>query len=178
MNHQQYETWLFAEEPLLAEQKEALRAHLSTCTSCQLLQDAWFEIERELAEKEEIPPAPGFVHRWQARLATEEARSHQRQGLAVLAFSGLGMVTLLAMMVGQWAFSYQTPAQFFLAVATWFASLFSLLDASFEILEAVVRALPGVFLIFAWIGFAGLGGLSALWVVSFHQFAIKRRVLT
>ena len=178
MNHLQYETWLFADEPLLPDQEQALKAHVLTCASCELLQRAWLEVERELAAAVQQAPAPGFVNRWQSRLAAAHAQSERRQGLVVFSLTGVGTAILLALMVTQWVLAYSTPAQFFLAVGAWFASLFSLTNASVEILVTIIRTLPVVFLISAWVGFAGLGLLSALWIVSVHQFTFKRRVLT
>jgi hypothetical protein len=87
-------------------------------------------------------------------------------------------VFLLALIVVQGVLAYNTPAQLFLALGAWFASLFSLITASFEVLATLIRTLPGVFLVSAWVGFTSLGLLMALWIVSVHQFTFKRRVLT
>jgi hypothetical protein len=180
MNHQQFEFWLFADEPLQPDQEQALTAHLSSCASCRLLKSAWLDVEREFAVVQQVhqAPASGFVARWQARLAAEQAKSERRQGLAVLSFSSVATAVLLALLVAQWVLAYNTPAQFFLAAGVWFASAFSLFNASFEILTTMVRTLPVVFLVAGWVSFAGLGLLSTMWVVSIHQFAFKRRVLT
>ncbi len=176
MNHQPYEFLLLSDEPLHPDQELDLRAHLSTCVACQQLERAWQEVQSEFAGVDYQAPAHGFVGRWQSRLAGERARSERRQGVAVLLFSAAGTAILLALMVSQWLLAYQTPAQFFLAVGALLASVFSMLNASVEILTTMVRALPGVFLLTAWAAFAGLGWLSTIWIVSIHQITFKRRV--
>ena len=171
---------MFAEGPLASDHAQALAAHLSTCASCRLLENAWADVKRDFVASQEQQPAPasGFVHRWHARLAAEQAKSERRQGLVILSFSSVGTAVLLALLVAQWVLAYSTPAQFFLAVGSWLASAFSLFDAFVEILATMIRTLPGVFLVSAWMGFAGLGLLSTLWIVSIYQFAFRRRVLT
>ncbi|MGQ9832793.1 MAG: hypothetical protein ACUVRJ_03185 [Candidatus Villigracilaceae bacterium] len=90
MSHRPFEDWLLADEPLTVEQKQALRNHLRTCMECTAIA----EVNLALRKAHTAAPAPGFAHRWQARLAAERKRQRRRQaiGLTILSLGGAGLL--------------------------------------------------------------------------------------
>lgn len=103
MNHQPFEEWLLADDPLSPEQNRALEDHLQTCASCPPLAEAWSAVREELETAPQAAPAPGFGQRWQAHLVKKQAREHRRRlwlaggsGLVLMAGSIILAVPLLA----------------------------------------------------------------------------------
>lgn len=90
MSHRPFEDWLLADEPLTVEQKQELRNHLRTCIECTAIA----EVNLSLRKAHTAAPAPGFAHRWQARLAAECKRQRRRQaiGLTILSLGGAGLL--------------------------------------------------------------------------------------
>lgn len=177
MGHQRFENWLFEDEPLNAEQGHELQVHLETCPTCQGLANSWQEVERQLAVRSFVQPVPGFTSRWQTRLEANRARSERRMNLVILAASTIGAIVLLALMVIQLFFAFETPAEFFLVSANQLTQAFSGFNVFIEVLAVMVNAIPEVILVGLWVGLTGLAVLSVLWIISIHQFAFQRRIL-
>lgn len=101
MNHQPFEDWLLAEEPLSADEQRRLDEHLAACPGCTRLAEAWGSTRAVLAAAPLAAPAPGFSQRWEARLVKERAARLRRRtlgisgllvmALALLAWGGISM---------------------------------------------------------------------------------------
>jgi len=79
MDHQPYESWLVADEPLLPDEESSLQEHLQSCESCSQLQTSWQEVEGLFGERTIVHPKPGFTERWQIRLSQELYLENERQ---------------------------------------------------------------------------------------------------
>ena len=94
---------LLSEETLAPEDAQALAEHLETCDHCREFQESWLGVVDLFQEVPELEPAPGFVNRFQERLALEkqvEASARNRwQSMILLVLIGniiAGLVVLLA----------------------------------------------------------------------------------
>jgi len=65
MNHQPFEDWLLNDQPLTSIEKRDLEAHIRTCKYCA----ASVETGLELHSVRMVSPKPGFVGRFEKRLA-------------------------------------------------------------------------------------------------------------
>ena len=95
MNHRPFEDWIFAEEPLTAEDFTALQDHLQTCAPCRQLEDAWREVSAELNRMPQTGPKEGFLLRWDARIEGDIRQRHRRQSIGFLAFSLSAVAALM-----------------------------------------------------------------------------------
>ena len=177
MGHQRFETWLLAEEPLKPEQQIELQDHLENCSTCQALSDSWQTVEHHLSVSAQIAPLPGFTTRWEARLEAARSQAERRTNLVILAFSSAGAVMLLALMVLQLFFTFESPAEFLLVSANQVTRVFSGFNVTMEILAAMVKAIPEIILVGLWVGTTGLAVMSVLWIISIHQSTFQRRIL-
>ena len=177
MGHQRFENWLLTEEPLKPEQQIELQTHLEACLICRTLSDSWQSVAQHLSATTLVDPAPGFTARWEARLETARALAERRTNLIILAFSTAGAVFLLALMVIQLFFAFESPAEFFLVSANQVARAFSGFNLTIEVLVAMVKTIPEIVLIGLWVGATGLAVMSVLWIISIHQFTFQRRTL-
>jgi hypothetical protein len=180
MNHTRYEDWLFelSEAPLDSAQAAELEAHLHECESCSSLAESWGQVERTLRKAGQAAPAAGFSGRWQARLAQERRRQHNRQTVLVIGGGVLGLLLLTAFLVALawpwmrspsllvWAWVYQVAGMYMLAAATGEA-----------LLPLMSRMFAAVSLL-AWVFIFGLASmLSVLWVVSYRMLTNPRRMM-
>ena len=96
MSHQPFETYLFSDEPLTAEQQQSLDAHLKTCERCCAFSYSLNNFDTALRHSPSPLPAPGFTQRWQTRLvAHQQARQSRKLWLMTLGLFALASVTLL-----------------------------------------------------------------------------------
>jgi hypothetical protein len=124
-----------------------------------------------------VKPVPGFTSRWQTRLETNRAQSERRMNLVILASSTIGAIALLALMIIQLFFAFETPAEFFLVSANQVTQAFSGFNVFVEVMAVMVKAIPEVILVGLWVGLTGLGVMIVLWIISIHQFTFQRRIL-
>lgn len=75
MLHQPFEAWILDPKGLSPQDRQALRAHLESCAHCRQLTGKWHATEHQLTQQVMVGPAPGFVQRWQMRLAASRARN-------------------------------------------------------------------------------------------------------
>jgi anti-sigma factor RsiW len=173
MTHRPFDDWLFEPQELSPEEDQALQDHLAVCPDCRALAGAWQSIAGGLMAAEPADPQPGFVTRWQARLAQAKARRKQRRSWVVLGAIVFGAV-LLAPFFGLrlWAL-LDSPTT---AALEWLAYLQSLSDGMqglLGFLAIVVRALRDVHLLW-WVALGVLAlSLSGLWTGLLYRFAFK-----
>lgn len=171
MDHQLFETWILAKEPLSPEQAKALSTHLTDCLSCRQFSSAWTEVERLLRVIPLLQPTADFTLRWQTRLAMREVeermRKHRRQSWWTLVISASGALILLIILVYQAVVSGSLPS-LLLVAAHQLLALFSLAETLEGILVTLTRTLwsvvpPLYMLVFLSIValFGGLGIVSS-----------------
>ena len=167
MNHQPFEEWLLNDTPLTPGQKRELDSHVRACANCSAL----VRTEKVMRALRLASPAPGFVTRFQTRLAAQKTADRRRRLIGSILFI-LGGLSLLALIGLPYVASFfASPAQWITALVQWGLYLFTTLQAAAQagvvILEVVGELLPP----FAWmVLLSALGGLSLLWSVSIWRF--------
>ncbi len=173
MKHQPFESWLFDAGSLTPDEGAALRQHLAACGECRALAEAWQAIEAGMLAGETAAPEPGFVSRWQLRLAQVRAKRKRRQTWAVLAATASGAL-VLAPILGLRLWSLiSAPTE---AALDWLGRLQAIsvsLEALWGFLTIIGRSLQNVPALW-WVGLL-LAGLwvSGLWAGLLYRFAFK-----
>lgn len=78
MDHQPFKTWIILGARLDSSRTEKLQAHLADCQECQQLRDAQRQIGKAFQISPSPEPAPGFSHRWTARMEEREKKARNR----------------------------------------------------------------------------------------------------
>ena len=167
MNHQPFEEWLLNDTPLTAEQRRQLDSHVRACTSCAAL----VKTEKVMRAARMASPAPGFVTRFQVRLAAQKAADRRRSWIGSIVFvvGGLSLLTLVGLPF--LASFVAAPAPWITALVQWGLYIFTTLQATAQagvvILDIIGELMPP----FAWmVLISAIGGLSLLWSVSIWRF--------
>ncbi len=134
MNHQPYETWLLAAEPLTPEQDALLRAHVAACPECRRVQAGWQAASGQLANVRLVSPTPGFSRRFSESLAARRARqAHLNQIRWLIMGLSIGVAStslLLAVMV----FTSTSPVSLLVRVTEIITGAFSLWGRASQLL--------------------------------------------
>ena len=72
-------------------QIEQMEAHIAVCPICRATFVAWRRADRMLASTPTVLPSPGFVARFQTRLAARRRRRYVWAGLVTLAVASVGL---------------------------------------------------------------------------------------
>ncbi len=173
MNHQPFETWLLADEPLNAQAQHILHEHLQTCTQCRALQESWREVLSRFQTAPEPHPAPGFVSRWQEYLDARKQRAEKRRALLLVAINLGGMALILLTFLLLAALVFDSPLAWLLSVAKQFAVMLTIFEAIGQTVRVIAPFMP----ISWWIALLqGSVLLLALWLCSIQKFLLPRRV--
>ena len=176
-NHQPFRDWINTEDTILPEQAQALQEHLRTCESCRQLEASWIQLRQTFHTSAPIEPAPGFVMRWQVRLAEQRRIQHRRQSLVMLAFTGGVAFVLFLILSGQALELLRSPYQMVLLVIYRMASLVMTLDTTQDVLLGFLKPIPGTVAIPLLIILSGITSfMSVLWIVVFKQLTFARRI--
>lgn len=168
MNHQPFEDWLLNDKALTSVEKLELDAHLRTCKYCTALAETGLALRSARTFK----PAPGFVLRFQQRLAAQKIADRRRRlwGLIVLIVAGvslfgwLALPYILAFTVSPVIWLTRTIGYFLFVVTT--------LQAFAEAFLVLSRVLPDFIPPYVWmVGLSGLLGFGLLWFVSIWRFS-------
>lgn len=169
MNHRPFEDWLLEGQQLTPAQKQELKNHLKTCTSCTALT----EVDLALNSTWKLAPRAGFTERFQTRLAFERKKQHTRQmwGLGLL-----GLIILLSVVVVIFEF-YTTwedsPIQILLSGITWLVTMFSSIKTYGSIGLILLKVITRIIPVSLWLAAAGGGFLvvfvwtTSLWKLSY-----------
>jgi hypothetical protein len=163
MDHQPFETWLLADEPLTPQQKHELQEHVKTCPACTAIA----EVNVALKSVRMAAPAEGFTDRFQARLAARKVAQRRRNfwGFFILGLSVVSILVWIAWPVLSIAF--ESPVNL---LASWLSTLISIwvtLQAMFHTGSVVFNVLPGFVPTYAW-GFILFAAAAwcVIWVFS------------
>jgi hypothetical protein len=168
MDHRPFEDWLLDNQPLNADQKRQLNAHLHACSSCSALT----EVNLALKSVSQAAPAAGFVDRFQVRLASRKTAIQRRNflGFVVLTISVLGILGGIS-----WPVLKELVLSPVNLLTGWISSLLS----SWTSLQAIFRAgmvlfkvVPGFVPTYIWAVILFAAGIwSLVWVVSLLKFS-------
>ncbi len=167
MNHQPFEEWLLAENPLTPSEKLSLEAHLRECRACTALA----EVNLALRSVQPVSPPEGFVERFRQRLAARQQAQRKMflLGFVLLIISTLGLLTALSWPLLVALFSH--PSRLILEWAYSLVSICATVQALWETTRVLVSV--GVSLIPAglWIAsFLLLSTLCLLGIASLTKF--------
>ena len=181
MNHQPFETWLIAEEPLTLEQKQALHEHLSVCDSCSRLSTAWRSVEQLFHASPVVKPIEGFRERWQARLEGEQQverrRVDRRQSWMLLSVYSGGALVFLLLFALLGVVTFESPTELLLAGVYRLVYTYTNLNVIEKILSTLLSVLWTAVPPSYWMTFAAvLGLLSLTWIFSLQKLILPRRI--
>lgn len=163
MDHQPFETWLLADEPLTPQQKHELQTHMKTCRACAAIA----EVNMALKSVRMAAPAEGFANRFQVRLAARKVAQRRRNfwGFFILSLSVVSILIWIAWPVLSIAFD--SPVNL---LASWLSTLISIwvsLQAMFHAGAVAFDVIPGFVPSYAW-GFVLFAAAAwcVVWVFS------------
>jgi hypothetical protein len=168
MNHRPFEDWLLTHEPLTAQQKRELTAHLQSCRSCSALA----EVDLALGAARQAAPAGGFADRFQVRLAARKQALRRRNtlGFFVLTLAVTGILLWLA-----WpalTLFFQSPVNTLVSWLSYLIALWTSLQAMGQVGKLFFDVLPGFVPPLVWtVILLGAAGWGLLWIVSLMKFS-------
>jgi len=177
LNHQPFRDWLFSEEPLDPQAALQLQEHLHTCEECQRLRLAWNGAQYFFQNAGQTTPAPGFVNRFQERLAVQRMRKQHKLAW-VFFFAAAGLATLMLTILGwQMVEAFSSPQSLLLVLFLRVAGIVTLLNSVgnyLSVFSAMIPGLPVVSLIFLT-GFTSM--ISVLWLATYRRLRDVRRIV-
>ncbi len=185
MNHQPFETWLLSEEPLSPEQASELAEHLAGCQHCQQVQAAWLSVAQLFSAVPPLDPAPGFVQRWQERLAVDRALSREMrqrwQSWILLIGIANAAAFILVLMGLQFYSTYDSLMEYLLSLVYRGAATLTLITGVQNLFATLLRTIPGIVPLSWWIVLIVLLCVGSLaWVVALTKItkiaSLSRRV--
>jgi anti-sigma factor RsiW len=173
MKHPPFDSWLFDQESLTADEGEAFQQHLAECEECRALAEAWQAVDARMLVAGSMAPEPGFVGRWQLRLAQARAKRKRRQTSLVLAATATGAL-LLAPFFGLLLWSVlSSPTDLAWGGLEQLQALSVGVEALRGFLTVVVRALQDVNALW-WVALLlGATWISGLWAGLLYRIAFK-----
>lgn len=168
MNCQPFDDWLLNDKKLSNEEKRELDSHLRICRHCAAISEAGFALRAARV----ISPAPGFVARFEKRLASQKIAERRRRlwGAVILVFTGM-------VLFGGFAAPYlyalaSSPAEWLAASVSLLLFILTSLQVVGEMFSVFARVLPSLLPPYAWMVFASaLAGFSVLWTFSIWRFS-------
>lgn len=178
LNHTPFEDWLLTEDTLTQDETKTLHEHILTCETCQTLSLALKGVESEFRLAPFMEPQPGFVDRWQGRLAQARLRTYRRQTLWIMLASIGGAMLLFTLLVVLVVPLLASPRPVLWAMAYEMTSTVSFVStlggALLTVLKTIFNIVPATQWAAIWIA---LTCLAAVWIVAMHRLTIPRRVL-
>ena len=176
-NHLLIEEWLLSAANLTPQEHVQLQEHLNSCESCRQLSEAWQEVEYQLKAAPMRSPEPGFILRWQNRLAQEQQRSQRLQTVTVLAL-GVGAALSLVLLLGLLALPViRNPLPYLMVWSYQLTTSFYFFSGVGRALGTVARTLFGLVPGTLWAAMlVALGSLMVIWIVAFRKLTSPRRV--
>lgn len=163
MSCQPFDDWLLNDKPLNSEERRELTSHVRICRRCAALYETGFALRAARA----IPPAPGFVARFEKRLAAQKAVERRKRliGAVLLSLTGSGLFLLL---VAPYVYAIlSSPAEWLTAAAGSLVFVVTFLRATVEAFSVFAKIIPNILPPYAWMVFASaLAGFCLLWTVS------------
>lgn len=178
MNHHVYSDLLFEDpDDLSIDQRLALREHVEACEDCRRLSDAMTGLETAISQNAMMEPEPGFVSRWEIRLADKRLQMHKAQTTRTMAFVGAGLLVLASAILFLTSPWQLTPDQI---VWTWIYQYFSLVTSLSSLRNVVIGLYSSVPVIspvlVAILSFGLVSELIVLWIIFYRLITNFRRI--
>ena len=180
MNHQPFENWILSEETLSPENAGALQDHLETCNQCRELQAVWVEVVDLFQGVPDVEPVPGFVNRWQERLAVERqvelSIRHRWQSIIMLILIGNVIAGLVVLLGSQFLTTFDTPLSLVLSGVYRLASMVTFINVVQNVFATLFRTIISVVPVGLWAVLGiGLVGAVAIWIISLTSLSVLPR---
>jgi predicted anti-sigma-YlaC factor YlaD len=176
-DHQLFEKWLFSDGSMDPEESSSHEEHLRECESCRSLSVAWGEVERQMNHAPHISPNPGFVDRWQIRLAEDQVKKHRRQALSMLFISVIGAAILIVSLALILAPVFKSPLPLLMIWAYQFVSMILYASMVGDALVTFTRTVFGVIPSPFWVGLlVAVGSLGLVWILAFRKLTSIWRI--
>jgi hypothetical protein len=180
MNHQPFEDWILSEEPLTPENAGELETHLENCDHCRELQDAWNGVIDLFQGTPEVEPLPGFVNRWQERLAVEKkielSVRYRWQSIILLILIGNISAGLMFLLGTEFLSNFDSPLSLVMSGIYRFVSLVTTINTIQHIFLTLFRTITSVVPAGIWaILGMGLVGSGAIWIISLKTLSVLPR---
>lgn len=177
MNHRFFEEWLFADQPLEPDQAHELHVHLQSCESCRRLKSNWMAIDNLFHRADHVSPEAGFTTRWLYNVALENQERQRRQAWRALVLFGGAAVLSFILLISQALIWIESPLDILFLGFSRLAELVSYADWARDFLLTLLRTMPGLLPLPAWILVAGfLSLISVLWLVTYQHVTSARRI--
>ena len=141
------------------------------------LDDAWQHVLLEFEAAGMAEPAPGFVSRWETRLAEQRRVEQRRQALILLGINIIVVLSILSLLVG-FSYPYWTePSGLLVAWVSAVSRALVFVNMVSGVLASLMRTLPNL-LPASWLTSMAVSmvGLILLWLVTFKQYALRQGV--
>jgi hypothetical protein len=171
MSHQPFEDWLFSNEPLEPQQKQALQDHIEECEPCQALKSALYKVEKVFEASPLPEPVPGFTQRWYENLSVARGQEQSRHTwrMVLVFFSAATVIiialTLLNMNSINWAYQLSQ----FIANFSLFAGK---VNRFWRLFQSLANAFPVIIPITVILGI-GLASLTTVLFITWFSSLIK-----
>jgi hypothetical protein len=177
MNHLPFKEWLLSEEPLTQEQDQAFQEHLRGCAECRQAQSSWGEIHNLIQRTPQMAPAAGFTDRWQTRLAAQRAKRQQTQLWLALGGSVILALTLILLLSTQLSSLLPSPSRFLFMCLVQLASLFVFFSSIQDYVMFFFKSFPLIPLIGLVLTVGFVSVLGVLWLATYRQLIVVRRII-
>ncbi len=177
MNHQPFKDWLLSDEPLEAQQSQALQQHLHECADCRQIENAWADASALMRRAAFAAPAPGFTARWQERLAAQRLQAQRKQAWVAIAVTAAIAFALVVLFGTHVLDLLASPASLLLAWIARLASLLSVYGILQEVFYALSRVTPLVPVIGIFFAVGFICFLSVAWLATYRQLTMARRII-
>jgi hypothetical protein len=168
MNCQPFEDWLLNDKKLTDAEKRELDSHLRICRPCSAIAETGFALRAARV----VSPAPGFVSRFETRLAAQKIAERRRRlwGLMLLIVTGIGLFGWIS---APYVYAFLlSPVEWITAAIGYFLFVVTSLRVFAEMISVFLKVIPDILPPYAWMVFASAtAGLSLLWTISIWRFS-------
>lgn len=171
MSHQPFEDWLFSNELLEPQQKQALQGHLEECDHCQALSSALYQVE-EVFDASPLPePAPGFTQRWYEKLnaARGQEQSQHTWRMVLIFFSAATMIAIALTLLNLNSINWAYQLSQFIANFSLFAGK---VNRFWRFFQSISNAFPVIIPITVILGI-GLASLTTVLFITWFSSILK-----
>lgn len=174
MSHPQFEAMLFEHEDLEADERLALERHLQDCEACDRIARSWAVVEGQLLKAPMAAPLPGFLMRFQERLAYKRRIRRTWLTVGILLISSISLFVVL-LLFGSGLLSLVSPTvRYLLKSLSSLILLGGVMQVFTEfiglLLERMVATLsPG-----AWISYSTVfSSLAFIWIATMYKLNFR-----
>lgn len=178
MDHQHFETLIFPDIPISANEALDLQDHLAECVSCSNLEAGWNRLQTKMNSDNMISPVDGFMQRWKEKINHELEISHRRQAWWIIGIYLIAAFIFLGLIMTEVIPNLTSPKIMLLTVAESVNVLIAWFKVLSSVAGSILRALPGILTPSTWTSIIfSMGSIMLLWIMSIRQLALNKGVI-